>query len=53
MSIVGEDNHLFDNFRSDKDEKPTIKGLDIEEEDINLVSKSLNIESCIRDILSE
>ena len=48
MLIVGEDNNLLDNFGSYKDERPV---LDIKEDNINLTSKSLDIRSCIRNIL--
>lgn len=53
MLIVREDDNLSDNFRSHKDQKPALKELDIEKNNIDLVSKSLDTESLAKDMLSD
>lgn len=50
--MAGEDHNLSDNFGPHKDEQPALEGTDIEEHIIELVGKSLDTESHIKDILS-
>ena len=52
MPISGEDNNISENFRPHEDEKFTLERQEIERDHINLVSKSLDIKSYIRDGLS-
>ena len=51
MPMARKDNNQSDNFGFHKDKKPILEGLDIEEDDINLASKSLDTGSYIRNIL--
>lgn len=53
MPMAWENDNLSDNFGPYKNKKSTIEELDIEEDNIDLVGKSLDIESRVRDILSE
>lgn len=46
MVMARENNNLLDNFGSQKDEKLALEELNIKKDYINLVSKSLNIGIC-------
>lgn len=50
--MAGEDDNLSNNFRLYKDEKLVLKGANIKENDIDLVSESLDTGTHIRNILS-
>lgn len=51
MPVVKEGDNLLDHFGSHINKKLTIKGSDIKDNDINLISKSLDIENRAKDIL--
>lgn len=53
MLIVGEDNNQSDNLGSHKDDEPSLKESNIEKDNMDLIYKSLDIESHARHILSE
>ncbi len=50
--MIGKDDNLLDNLGSHKDEKSALEKRDIEEDDMDLGSKSLDIRNHIRDMLS-
>lgn len=50
--MAGEDHNLSDNFQSHNNEIPVLEQLEIEENDMNLVSKSLDTKNHIRNMLS-
>lgn len=52
MSILREDDNVSENFGSYEEEKSLLKKQVIKEDHRNLVGKSSDIGSCIRDILS-
>lgn len=52
IKIVKKDYNILNNFGSYKNEKPVIKGLEVEKDDIDLVNKSSNTENHVKDILS-
>lgn len=51
--ILGEDDNTSENVGFYEDEKSTLEEQDIEEDHRNLVGKSSDTESCVRDDLSE
>lgn len=52
IPIREKHNNTSDIFGLYKDKKSTLKGQNIEKDDIDLVSKSLDIESYVKNILS-
>lgn len=50
IPMTGVDDDLSDNYGLDKDEKLVLEGPDIEKDNINLVSKSLDTEKYPRNI---
>ena len=53
MSMSKEDNNLSDNFRVYKNKKSILNEPNINKDNINLANKSLNTESCTRNILAK
>lgn len=51
MPMPEEDDNVLDHFRHYEKEKYILKGQNIEEDHIDLISKSLDTRSCVRDIL--
>ena len=51
MPMAGKNNNLLNDFGSHKDEKPALEGADIEEDNIDLASKSLDTGSRAIDML--
>lgn len=52
MPMARKNNNWSDNFGPHEDKKSALEKSDINENDIYLVSESLDIESCTRDMLS-
>lgn len=50
--MLGEDDNISDNFGYYKEKEYILKKQDKEEDHINLVGESSDIESCVRNILS-
>lgn len=53
MLLLGEDNNISEDFGLYEDEKFILKEQNIEKDHENLVDKSLNTRSCVKDSLSK